>query len=161
MGCVSTAVRVFACFLIAICGAQAVDAPSVRDMVASHNAVRAKVGVGPLAWSDKLAAVAQDWADGLIARGEFAHSRSPEYGENLYEIRGAGASAADVVKAWAGEARDYDYASNSCHGVCGHYTQIVWRRTNTVGCAVARGGGREVWVCEYGPAGNWVGEKPY
>src|SRR5712691_6171246 len=59
------------------------------------------------------------------------------------------------------EARNYDYASNRCHGVCGYYTQIVWRDTREVGCGVARGPGREVWVCDYSPPGNWVGRRPY
>jgi len=44
-----------------------------------------------------------------------------------------------VLNAWAAESRDYDYISNRCSGVCGHYTQIVWRDTKEVGCAMARG----------------------
>jgi uncharacterized protein YkwD len=132
-----------------------------NEMVAAHNAVRARVGGAPLRWSDELAKVAQQWADGLIASGQLAHSHNPKLGENLYEIRGAPASSATVVKSWADEVRDYDYGSNSCKGVCGHYTQIVWSDTKEVGCAVAKGGSREVWVCEYDPPGNWVGKKPY
>jgi pathogenesis-related protein 1 len=66
-----------------------------------------------------------------------------------------------VVGAWAGESRNYDYASNKCRGVCGHYTQIVWAGTREVGCAVATGGGRQVWVCNYDPPGNWIGKRPY
>ena len=62
---------------------------------------------------------------------------------------------------WAAEARNYDYGSNKCSRVCGYYTQIVWGDAREVGCAVARGGGREVWVCEYDPPGNWVGKRPY
>jgi len=132
-----------------------------RDMVAIHNTVRAQVGTSPLTWSDRLAAVAQEWANGLLASGKFVHSHNPDYGENLYEIRGAAATPAVVVKAFADESRDYDYRSNSCRSVCGHYTQVVWNDTKEVGCAVARGGGREVWVCEYYPPGNWEGRKPY
>jgi len=26
---------------------------------------------------------------------------------------------------------------------------------------VARGAGREVWVCNYDPPGNWIGKRPY
>jgi pathogenesis-related protein 1 len=66
-----------------------------------------------------------------------------------------------VVNAWAAESRNYDYRSNCCRGVCGHYTQIVWAGTQEVGCAVARGGRREVWVCNYDPPGNWAGKRPY
>ena len=132
-----------------------------RDMLAFHNAVRARVRIPPLTWSDRLAARSQEWADTLLARKQFIHRPNSTYGENLFEITGAASSPAQVVDAWAAESRDYNYASNRCRGVCGHYTQIVWRDTKAVGCAVARGKGREVWVCNYDPPGNWVGKRPY
>jgi uncharacterized protein YkwD len=132
-----------------------------RDMLAVHNAVRARVGVPPLAWSDRVAARSQDWADTLLARKQFMHRPNSTYGENLFEITGATASPAQVVHAWAAESRNYNYRSNRCSGVCGHYTQIVWADTKKVGCAVARRRGREVWVCNYDPPGNWVGRRPY
>jgi len=155
------------------CGAQwqhfgegkAAEGPSslAREMVAAHNSVRARVGTAPLVWSDHLAAVAQEWANKLMANGQFAHSHNPNYGENLFEIVGAAATPAEVIEAWAGEVKDYHYGSNSCRAgaMCGHYTQVVWNDTKETGCAVARRGGREVWVCEYSPPGNWVGRKPY
>lgn len=143
--------------------AQAASAPSAlaSEMVAAHNAVRARVGTPPLTWSDRLAAVAQEWADGLLASGKLVHSQNPNYGENLYEIEGAAATPASMVNRFADESKDYDYGSNSCRAVCGHYTQVVWSDTKQVGCAVARGGRREVWVCEYDPPGNYVGKRPY
>ena len=67
-------------------------APSslARDMLTVHGAVRARVGVAPLAWSDRLAARAQDWADTLLARRQFVHRPNSIYGENLFEINGGG-----------------------------------------------------------------------
>jgi uncharacterized protein YkwD len=143
--------------------AQPVIAPSSlpRDMLDAHNALRVRAGVAPLLWSRRLAARSQDWADTLLARGQFAHRPNSSYGENLFEIRGAAASPVQVVAVWAAESRNYDYRSNRCHGICGHYTQVVWAATREVGCATARGRGREVWVCDYAPAGNWAGERPY
>jgi uncharacterized protein YkwD len=132
-----------------------------RDMLASHNSLRARVGVPALAWSEALAARAQDWADTLLARKQFFHRPNSPYGENLFEIRGARVLPAQVVDEWASESRAYDYRSNKCLGVCGHYTQIVWRDTREVGCAVARDLQQEVWVCNYNPPGNWVGKRPY
>jgi uncharacterized protein YkwD len=117
--------------------------------------------MAPLRWSDRLAARSQDWAGTLLARNQFVHRPNSVYGENLFEIAGATASPAQVVDAWAAESRNYDYSSNRCRGVCGHYTQIVWGDTKEVGCAVARGGGREVWVCDYDPPGNRVGKPPW
>src|SRR5689334_16354874 len=85
-----------------------------RDMLAAHNAVRARVHVPPLVWSDRLAARSQSWADRLLAKRQFAHDANSPYGENLFEISGAEASTGQVVDAWAGESRHYDYDSNTC-----------------------------------------------
>ncbi len=132
-----------------------------REMLAAHNAIRADVKIPPLQWSEHLASVAQGWANTLLAKHQFTHSSDARYGENLFNVAGAAATPAVAVKVWASESRNYDYATNSCRGICGHYTQIVWRDTKSVGCAVARGGGREVWVCNYDPPGNWLGQRPY
>jgi|ERR1039457_3289500 uncharacterized protein YkwD len=132
-----------------------------KEMLFAHNAIRSRVGLPPLRWSDSLAKFAQDWANTLLARKQFSHRPKSPYGENLFEIRGAPASPHEVVGAWGSEAADYDYRANRCHGRCGHYTQIVWRNTISVGCAVARGRGIEIWVCNYDPPGNYVGQRPY
>jgi pathogenesis-related protein 1 len=132
-----------------------------RKMLDAHNAVRRRVRTPPLVWSDRLAERARDWADTLLARGQFVHRPNGMYGENLFAITGAAATPAQVVNEWAAELRDYDYRSNKCRDVCGHYTQIIWAITRELGCAVARGRGREIWVCNYDPPGNWVGERPY
>ncbi len=134
-----------------------------RQMLAAHNAIRARLGLPALRWSDSLAAYAQQWAGNLAASGKLEHHSHPRYGENLFMISGDQASATPsrVVSDWAAEVRSYDYSTNSCRSVCGHYTQIVWRQTEEVGCGVARGRGDEVWVCEYNPPGNVIGQQPY
>ena len=147
--------------LVGIGTVSAQNSADFRQMLAAHNSVRARVAVPPLVWSDRLATVAQDWANTLLTRREFSHRPNSSYGENLFEITGAPASPAHVVDTWAGESRNYDYNSNKCRGVCGHYTQIVWSGTKEVGCAVARSRVREVWVCNYSPPGNFVNMRPY
>jgi len=132
-----------------------------NDMLAAHNLYRSNVGTPPLAWSDDLATRAQRWAETLIARGTYAHQPRGEFGENLFEISGANAKPFTVVSAWASEAANYNHEANSCTARCGHYTQIIWRSTRRVGCGVARNAQREVWVCDYEPHGNIIGERPY
>lgn len=132
-----------------------------QEIVAAHNAVRSRVGVPPLVWSDKMAALAQNWANTLQANGAFEHRRPNAYGENLLEASGYAPTPSQVVNAWASEAKDYRYSANTCSGVCGHYTQLVWRDTKAVGCGVVRDPAREIWVCNYAPYGNIVGERPY
>jgi pathogenesis-related protein 1 len=133
----------------------------IGEMLQAHNSIRRNLGLPPLAWSDRLAARAQEWAQSLMAKGEFRHNPRTPYGENLFEITGAQAQPAEVVRAWALEASDYDHRSNRCTGTSGHYTQIVWRDTKEVGCAATGGIKREIWVCEYDPPGNVIGQRPY
>jgi pathogenesis-related protein 1 len=132
-----------------------------KQMLEAHNRIRRSHGVEPLAWSDALAGYAKSWANRLASEGRLHHHPNPKYGENLYLISGGEASPAEVVDSWASESKDYDYKSNSCRSRCGHYTQIVWRDSKEVGCGVGRSGNTEVWVCEYNPPGNVVGERPY
>ena len=136
--------------------------------VSAHNTVRAMAQPAPspalpdVVWDPQVAAVAQAWADRCV----FEHSDSP-YGENLY-IGSGTPSAAEAIQAWADEASMYDYDTGGCSGVCGHYTQLVWRDTARIGCGFAdcdapQGvsfAGR-IWVCNYDPPGNFIGEKPY
>lgn len=151
----------FSSILVATATAFAQPQSVPNEMLQAHNSVRRSLDLPPMAWSDALAARAQEWAQSLLAKGQFLHHPKSPYGENLFEINGAHASPTRVVNAWAAEARNYDYRSNRCSGTCGHYTQIVWRDTKEVGCGVARGVRREVWVCEYNPPGNRIGQRPY
>lgn len=131
-----------------------------REIVAAHNSYRAKVGNPSLAWSDSLATRARQWAKSLIERGAFVHQHG-QFGENLFEISGGHATPASVVGAWMSEEGNYNRETNRCTARCGHYTQVVWRDTKLVGCGIARDAKREVWVCDYSPPGNIVGERPY
>jgi uncharacterized protein YkwD len=160
--------RIFATgLLLFLLGISAGSTPQLsvlaRDILAAHNSVRKPLRIAPLSWSNELALKAQDWANNLIKTGKFYHRQHTAYGENLLEFTGTSANAKpeEVVQEWKAEVIDYDYSSNRCRSVCGHYTQIVWRSTREVGCAVARSARREVWVCEYDPPGNVAGQKPY
>jgi hypothetical protein len=97
-----------------------------------------------------------------------------KHGENLFwaspkrwsdgKLELQAISIADVIKAWVDEVIDYDYASNTCRSgaQCGHYTQMIWKNTQAVGCAVAICADKsQLWVCNYNPPGNYIGEHPY
>jgi pathogenesis-related protein 1 len=146
--------------------------PIASAFVDAHNRVRANVSpsanpaLPPVGWSEELAASARAWAK----RCEFRHNQQSDYGENL-AARTDQADPAAVVASWAIEAEHFDHRRNRCASgeVCGHYTQVVWRGSVTIGCAVERcsgggpfGGGEWfLWVCNYAPPGNWQGERPY
>lgn len=133
----------------------------------AHNRVRKPLKLPPLEWSNDLAKFAQAWADKLAKRGcDLQHrprsgADKQRYGENIFSATGQSADVDAVVGAWAEEVKDYNPKTNRCRGVCGHYTQIVWRASRQVGCGMATCGDTEVWVCNYDPPGNFVGQKPY
>ena len=135
----------------------------VQQMLNAHNDWRKRTGVSAVTWSPQLATVAQQWANKLLKENRFEHRPNSRYGENLASASGQQLSPERVVKMWGEEVSDYNYNANTCKPgkMCGHYTQIVWRSTKQVGCGMARGNGREVWVCNYDPPGNFVGQKPY
>jgi pathogenesis-related protein 1 len=132
----------------------------------AHNAVRAPLNIAKLAWSDAIGGFAQQWADFLATENncKLAHrpNASQKYGENLF-WRSAPTNLGEAVGAWASEAADYDHGTNACSGyTCGHYTQMVWADTRYLGCGVAAcPSGGEVWVCNYDPRGNILGQSPY
>lgn len=143
--------------------------PQARTAVQSHAAVRATLGIAPLAWSAELASVASDWAQQLCAgsrggRAVLRHRPDNRYGENIYWMGGAPTPPGvdEAVRSWADERRFYDAASGQCSGgQCGHYTQLVWRNTRSVGCGSATCAVGTFWVCNYDPPGNYVGQRPY
>ncbi len=133
------------------------------QMLNAHNAWRRRHNVPALKWSPKLAACAQQWAENLARSNSFRHRTDGRYGENLATASGQHLTPDRVVGMWGNEAQYYDYRSNSCMSgeMCGHFTQLVWRGTKEVGCGMSRNDQREVWVCNYNPPGNIVGQKPF
>lgn len=151
------------------------DTAQQTEMVTAHNRWRKEVGAPALKWSTSLALSAQTWAEQLKSRGcNMVHSGSPGLGENLYwasavtwssgRTEEQAVSPADVVSSWAKEKENYSYQTDSCARgqMCGHYTQVVWDKTTEVGCARAICSDKsQVWVCNYKPQGNIIGQRPY
>jgi uncharacterized protein YkwD len=136
---------------------QAISTEAQR-LVDAHNRVRARHCAKPLAWSAKLAQVAQQWANALRDKGcAFGHSGG-SYGENLAAGTSGTLDAEDVVKMWYDEVSLYRFPNGGFSAQTGHFTQVVWRGTARVGCGRSQCNGMDIWVCEYDPAGNWQGQ---
>ena len=139
----------------------------------AHNVWRHRVGIDPLRWDEDIADHAQEWADHLASTNNcgLQHSSNEDrrdvagfssLGQNLAG-GGGGLNGVSSTNLWASERSDYDFGtaiSGSNFQAFGHYTQIVWENTTALGCGMATCGGSTVVVCEYGTAGNFLGQTP-
>eukprot|EP00963_Diacronema_lutheri_P011622 scaffold1420_cov375-Pavlova_lutheri.AAC.13 len=62
-----------------------------------------------------------------------------------------------AVELWYDSGRNYDYNSNSM-GRSGHFTQVVWKSSERVGCGMAQCSFGNLVVCQYEPSGNVRGQ---
>ena len=130
----------------------------------THNDVRAQDRQRPLQWSTDLQIISQQWVNHLAKGCHIYHHKGDiPFGENLlrtpYPMK-----MSQVARIWANEKLFYDYRHNRCQPgkVCGHYTQMVWKGTTDLGCAMQScSNGTQIYVCSYFPAGNYVGARPF
>jgi pathogenesis-related protein 1 len=144
-------------------------AQEVRQLLAAHNAARAEVGTPHLVWSDKLALYAQEWADHFASTKRRMEHRphsgkwKQEYGENLFMGTAGYYGVSDAAAAWEREKSAYHGEAIDMYNFYsyGHYTQLIWRNTRSIGCAKVECDGNVIIVCNYDPPGNIVGRRPY
>ncbi|XP_024435460.2 GLIPR1-like protein 1 [Desmodus rotundus] len=158
--------------------------PSIKDesfideCVAAHNEMRGQVqppaaDMKYMTWDEGLAKTAKAWANkckfshnNCLKQSYKCHPTFEFIGENIW-IGGLPIFKPKfAIASWYHEKKFYNYSSLHCSKVCGHYTQIVWANSHKVGCAVTvcpKLGRAEtsIFVCDYGPAGNYINTLPY
>ncbi len=132
-------------------------------LLAAHNAERARVGVPPLSWDPRLAQSAAAYGPVLARLGRLQHSPKasrPGQRENLWMGSRGRFSPEQMVGRWIEERRLFRpgifpnvSASGNWYHVA-HYTQLIWRNTTHVGCALHPGGATDYLICRYSPPGN-------
>lgn len=139
-----------------------------QDFLDAHNKYRCRHGVPLLVWSAAIAENARKWS--IAANGLMEHSTVASrtqaagfgyLGENL--ALGPGITAMGAVAMWYDEIKDTDAGSVPADRAVSldaftatpqiaHYTQLVWKGTTTLGCAINAG----LVVCQYGEGGNYL-----
>ncbi|XP_014609324.1 PREDICTED: uncharacterized protein LOC106789540 isoform X1 [Polistes canadensis] len=128
----------------------------------THNYYRVRHGVPPLRLSKQLCKTSQDWANILAARGRLEHRANIDYGENLYCMWSSNPKTVvggdEPVNEWYAEEALHQYGKEPTTLKTGHFTQVVWRDSTELGVGMARNRNGEVYVvCNYNPAGNFLG----
>ncbi|KZS11284.1 putative Venom allergen [Daphnia magna] len=179
--------------------ASSVGADEIKIILKAHNDYRRQVAQGletrgnpgpqpsasnmrQLIWDEELAVMAQTHAQQCVFEHDTCRDVSRfRVGQNIY----IGASSADnlgtsnwnaAVTSWYDEVDDMKAAyvtsfPTNPPSVIGHYTQVVWATSYTVGCGVAYyqstatfGAGfpyNRLYVCNYGPTGNFINSPVY
>ena len=144
------------------------DSAFIFTILQHHNTYRSALQLPDLVWLPALAADALAWARHLaeIDKGQHDQDIVGKEGENLWWGTAGAFQFGDMVDAWGSEKKLFRYgAFPDCRvnraAVVGHYTQIVWRNTQAVGCALVGNGKTDYLVCRYSPPGNFYGQKPY
>jgi pathogenesis-related protein 1 len=158
-----------------------------QQMLDAHNRERQDYpGVGALQWSPELERYAQEWAQAVASGDKSGHRPNTQnnpfrpgegLGENMY-LEGPikGSTGVNAVEWFISEKQWYHYDQDNGGGplgeppgcsapplkACGHFTQVIWKNTQYVGCGTAISANDRKWyVCNYYPPGNWNRQKPY
>ncbi|MEM9772414.1 MAG: CAP family protein [Cyanobacteria bacterium P01_D01_bin.73] len=142
-----------------------------------HNRYRARHGVPALARDPRLERSARTWASKIAKKGKLEHSGAGDRnnaGENLAFFANSApipwrVAVERAVGNWYNEIGSYNYSRPGFAAGTGHFTQVVWKNSTSLGCGVAEGekitrGSTQLntyyVVCHYGPAGNVQGQFP-
>ena len=141
-------------------------------LLASHNRERAAAGIPALKWDENLEASAERWGDHLAKLGRLEHypddpSNPDPEGENLWAGTRGAWTPEEMVGLWIAEKKNFKpgvFPANTRTGNLedvGHYTQLMWRSSRNVGCAITKGARFDFLTCRYSEGGNVMGERPF
>ena len=137
-----------------------------NELISTHNTKRQNHGVSSLSKLTAIEANCQQTANNCKENESLIHStgtyQSQPLGQNLYMYAGRAPTGSEITEKWYSEEANYDYVNgkSSNGGVIGHFTQLVWKNTNKIGCAYAQGKYKTYSpafyvCCNYYPAGNY------
>jgi uncharacterized protein YkwD len=150
---------IFGAFIFQI---NSLDLEKIRsDILTDHNYYRKKHQADELQRSAEIEKVAQAYSVQLAAQNKMVHSGGI-YGENLfycYSSSGICVTGQYASQDWYDEVKDYDYNNPVFSSKTGHFTQVVWKGTQKIGCGAACNAANNCYVtCNYNPPGNYKGE---
>jgi hypothetical protein len=167
---IASAATIVGCLVAATSASAQVrpDSDVLGRVLASHNIERSRMGVPSLQWDPALASAAASYGPSLALMGRLQHSpreSRPGQRENLWMGTRGFYSPEQMVWSWVSERSMFrpgvfpDVSTTGNWSDVSHYTQLIWRTTTHVGCAVHGAGQWEFLICRYSPPGNIDGRR--
>ena len=142
-----------------------IDLESFREEVLErHNTLRARHQVDKLTRDSSLESIAQKHSEYMAEIGEMIFSSNKLDNKDIGENICSGNSFLHIGKAcvdeWYKGEKDYDYLKASQNSTTDHFTQLVWKNSNQLGCGIKCDESKDLCfiTCNYYPAGNYYGE---
>ena len=141
---------------------------STAALLQTHNSERRLVGAAPLVWSTGLAAAADKYARRLAQTDRWGHSPPDQrvgQGENLWMGTRGAYPLYGMVAFWSSEKQAFragvfpNVSTTGSWSDVGHYTQMVWPGSTSVGCSMRSSAHWDYLVCRYAGAGNIIGQR--
>ena len=131
---------------------------NVTGLLSYVNELRSRHGVPFITYSASLESGAQTWATHLASINKLVHSSS-SYGENLAAIPTSW-SWTRAIDLWYQEGANYNYSNPMYNSSTGHFSQLVWGNTQSIGLgyAVAVGSQLGFYSMLFDPPGNVYGQ---
>ncbi|XP_044259216.1 venom allergen 5-like [Tribolium madens] len=185
---VTFALIVFAIFAVTIARADDCGQIFVKGLtneekqliVNKHNEIRSWVvqgkvpgqpkgkNINVIGWDDYLASEAQKISETCVMKHLPVKDDRFYVGQNLAALSGTAPNNSSplelFIMMWYNEYPKFIYPNFSG---AGHYTQVIWDKTQYVGCGYTyyrksvNDWYDKLFVCNYGPGGNIVGVAPY
>ncbi|KAF6253115.1 CAP domain-containing protein [Scenedesmus sp. NREL 46B-D3] len=121
----------------------------MKWLVDKHNELRARHGVQPMVWDWGLAWNAYNY----VLNCPNGHSGKPGIGENLAWGHN---DFNHAMRDWYDEIKFYNFNRPSFAENTGHFTTMVWKDSNRIGCAANMRCRFKTWICQFTPPGNFV-----
>ena len=109
---------------------------TMADLLDRHNHYRTMHQAGNLCWDASLASNAQQDSSRLGC-GAMIHAKGEGVGENL--MGGQSTGTAGAVDGWYNEISKYDWSNPGYKEETGHFTQVVWKGSTSLGCDASCG----------------------
>ncbi|KAL1502315.1 hypothetical protein ABEB36_007480 [Hypothenemus hampei] len=133
-----------------------------EDFLNAHNHYRARHGVPPLTLDKSLCKYAEEWAKHLASKNILEHRPESNYGESIYCLYSSDPTfkinGNTPVDTWYEEIKQHTFSREPSDLKSGHFTQLIWKSSESLGVAVAKSSQGSIYVVAYySPAGNFVG----
>ena len=137
------------------------DLETIRaDILTNHNYHRTRHQVDVLTRDSEIENVAQAYSVHLASEDKMEHSGNQNYGENLYycySSAGICVTGEKASQSWYKEVEFYDFNNPGFSSKTGHFTQLVWKGSQKIGCGAACNSQNKCYVtCNYDPPGNYL-----